>query len=129
MPRVKSVLGFHPAGRSISRSSWRLPRERKRNRGVDARGDRAKERRRIDAGVEEKTEKERGDVSEREGNYEIAFDIRRIGTTAVNLGDDRNLRTENSVYVFERYINKLRFVFGEVEVVFDYNTIVRMGDR
>jgi len=64
---------------------------------------------------------------ERERNYEIAFDIRRIEITAVNLGDDRNLRTENSV--FERYINKLRFVFDEVEVVFDYNRIVRTSDR
>jgi len=137
MPRVKSVLGFHPAGRSISRSSWRLPRERKRNRGAAGR---AKERWRIDAGVEEKTDSEkeikggkrenvcvRETERERERNYEIAFDIRRIEITAVNLGDDRNLRTENSV--FERYINKLRFVFDEVEVVFDYNRIVRTSDR
>lgn len=27
--------------------------------------------------------------------------------------------------VFERYINKLRFVFGKVQVVFDYDAIVR----
>lgn len=71
--------------------------------------------------------RERGGA--REINHGIAFDIRRIGTTAVNLGADRNLRSENSVPVFERYINKLRFVFGKVEVVFDYDAIVRACDR
>jgi len=45
-------------------------------------------------GLKTERERERQREREREINYEIAFDIRKIGTTAVNLGDDRNLQRE-----------------------------------
>lgn len=67
---------------SRAKAQWRSRRAGRKNDGELTRG------------VEEKTEsardKERDRMYKRELNYEIAFDIRRIGTTAVNLGDDRN---------------------------------------
>lgn len=50
--------------------------------------------------------------------------------SAVNLGGDRNLRAESErAPHFGRYINKLRFVLGEVEVVYGHGAIVRARDR